>query len=236
MTAVTVNARLNWLCFPFWLLHLKRVSSILDFDKGDFTETWKTLILWQKHDFLTSIALDWECVIPILTSMPKRPLSLPREQSIAGFLIQVMQSWLIDHFFKGIKERKERERVFLENGSKVLEKLVASCNGKSVPLHTFSAQELCQATNNYCENLVWSWYKGSLEEWIVLVKRFLDSIEWTDFFIINDIVQMCDHDNVLKPIWVLSRDSTSHFSVWICCKWYPFWSNLCLYIILWKFV
>ncbi|KAL4618623.1 hypothetical protein ACB092_06G024000 [Castanea dentata] len=113
-----------------------------------------------------------------------------------------MQSWLRDHFFKGIKERKERERLFLENGSKVLEKLVASCNGKPVPLRTFSAQELCQATNNYCENLVWNWYKGSLEERIVLVKRSLDSIEWADFFI-NDIVisaQMCGHSNVLRPI------------------------------------
>ncbi|XP_030929801.1 non-functional pseudokinase ZED1-like isoform X1 [Quercus lobata] len=80
-------------------------------------------------------------------------------------------------FFKRIEERKqreERERLFYENGSKLLEKLIASCNAKPIPIRTFSAQQLRQATNNFSsEKLVMGfsiWYKGSLEGQIVLIK------------------------------------------------------------------
>uniref|UniRef100_A0A7N2MFK9 Protein kinase domain-containing protein n=1 Tax=Quercus lobata TaxID=97700 RepID=A0A7N2MFK9_QUELO len=69
---------------------------------------------------------------------------------------------------------KQRERAFYENGSLLLEKLIASCNAKPIPIPTFSAQQLCQATNNFSsEKLVMGfsfWYKGSLEGRIVLVK------------------------------------------------------------------
>ncbi|XP_030930463.1 non-functional pseudokinase ZED1-like [Quercus lobata] len=80
-------------------------------------------------------------------------------------------SWFTDHFFN---KRKQRERAFYENGSLLLEKLIASCNAKPIPIPTFSAQQLCQATNNFSsEKLVMGfsfWYKGSLEGRIVLVK------------------------------------------------------------------
>ncbi|KAF3946056.1 hypothetical protein CMV_027635 [Castanea mollissima] len=108
------------------------------------------------------------------------------------------RSWLTDHFFN--KTRKQREKAFLENGSKLLEKLIASCNGKPIPIRTFSAQQLCQATNNYCEHLGKYWYKGSLEGKIVLVNRFSGS---GAHLTINDLVisaQMSAHSNVLKPI------------------------------------
>ncbi|XP_030932124.1 non-functional pseudokinase ZED1-like isoform X2 [Quercus lobata] len=108
------------------------------------------------------------------------------------------RSWLTDHFFN--KTRKEREKAFLENGGKLLEKLIASCNGKPIPIRTFSAQQLRQATNNYCEHLGKYWYKGSLEGKIVLVNRFSGS---GAHLTINDIVisaQMSAHSNVLKPI------------------------------------
>ncbi|XP_030930289.1 non-functional pseudokinase ZED1-like [Quercus lobata] len=80
-------------------------------------------------------------------------------------------------FFKRIEERKqreERERLFYENGSKLVEKLIASCNAKPIPIRTFSAQQLRQATNNFSsEKLVMGfsiWYKGSLEGRFVVIK------------------------------------------------------------------
>ena len=88
-------------------------------------------------------------------------------------------SWFIPyhHFFiKRREEREERERAFYfyENGSLLLEKLIACCNAKPIPIRTFSAQQLFQATNNFSsEKLVIGlsvWYKGSLEGQIVLIK------------------------------------------------------------------
>ncbi|KAK4575753.1 hypothetical protein RGQ29_026631 [Quercus rubra] len=72
---------------------------------------------------------------------------------------------------------KERQRAFYfyENGSLLLEKLIASCNAKPIPIRTFSTQQLFQATNNFSsEKLVKGFsilYKGSLEGRIVLIKR-----------------------------------------------------------------
>ncbi|XP_050246516.1 serine/threonine-protein kinase ZRK1-like isoform X3 [Quercus robur] len=82
-------------------------------------------------------------------------------------------SWFMPfhHFF--IK-RKRGERAFYENGSLLLEKLIASCNAKPIPIRTFSPQQLRQATNNFSsEKLVMEfsiWYEGSLEGGIVLIK------------------------------------------------------------------
>ena len=88
--------------------------------------------------------------------------------------------------------------------SLLLEKLIASCNAKPIPIRTFSAQQLFQATNNFSsEQLVKGFsirYKGSLEGRIVLIKRFV--YDETDLGI-NDLVisaQMSGHSNVLKPI------------------------------------
>ncbi|XP_030972581.1 non-functional pseudokinase ZED1-like [Quercus lobata] len=111
-------------------------------------------------------------------------------------------SCLTDHFFN--KRRGERERAaFYENGSLLLEKLIVSCNGKPIPIRTFSAQQLLLATNNYSSELLrgpWvHWYKGSLEGRIVLIKRFDYALP---DLAINDLVisaQMSGHSNVLKP-------------------------------------
>ncbi|XP_065622863.1 serine/threonine-protein kinase ZRK1-like isoform X2 [Quercus suber] len=90
-------------------------------------------------------------------------------------------SWFMPyhHFFiKRRQEREERERAFYfyENGSVLLEKLIASCNGKPIPIRTFSAQQLFQATNNFSsEKLVMGlsiWYKVSLEGRMVLIKAY----------------------------------------------------------------
>ncbi|KAL4618636.1 hypothetical protein ACB092_06G024800 [Castanea dentata] len=112
-----------------------------------------------------------------------------------------MQSWLRDHLFKR-EIIKEKERTFYEHGSKILEKLIVSCNGKPIPIRTFSAQEICLATNNYCECQEWFWYKGSLEGRKVFVRQFSHCKTVANFYI-NDLVisaQMCGHNNVLKPI------------------------------------
>ncbi|XP_050246445.1 serine/threonine-protein kinase ZRK1-like isoform X11 [Quercus robur] len=110
-------------------------------------------------------------------------------------------SWFTDHFFNKRKQREER--AFYENGSLLLEKLIASCNAKPIPIRTFSPQQLRQATNNFSsEKLVMGisiWYEGSLEGRIFLIKR-LD--QFSDLAI-NDLVisaKMSGHSNVLKPI------------------------------------
>ena len=99
--------------------------------------------------------------------------------------------------------RKQRkERAFFENGSKLLEKLIVSCNGKSIPIRSFSAQELQQATNDYNKCYGMHWYEGSLEGRMVFVKRFPKNESFAEF-VINDLVisaQMSAHSNVLKPI------------------------------------
>ncbi|XP_050246485.1 serine/threonine-protein kinase ZRK1-like isoform X11 [Quercus robur] len=91
-------------------------------------------------------------------------------------------SWFMPfhHFFikrrEERKQREERERAFYfyQNGRLLVEKLIASCKAKPIPIRTFSAQQLRQATNNFSsEKLVMEfsiWYKGSLEGRIVLIK------------------------------------------------------------------
>ena len=46
-----------------------------------------------------------------------------------------------DSFFRISKKDEEREKAFAENGSKLLEKLIASWNGKPIPIRSFSTQE-----------------------------------------------------------------------------------------------
>nr|XP_023924821.1 non-functional pseudokinase ZED1-like [Quercus suber] len=108
-------------------------------------------------------------------------------------------SWFTDQFFN----KRKRARAFYENGSLLLEMLIASCNAKPIPIPTFSPQQLLLATNNFSSQLLGGglvpWYKGSLEGRIVLIKR-LDG--WA-YIAINDLVisaQMSGHSNVLKPI------------------------------------
>ena len=105
-----------------------------------------------------------------------------------------MRSWLRNHFFTRIKEREERERLaFFENGSKLLEKLIVSCNGKPIPIRSFSAQQLCLGTNNYNNHCGIRWCKGSLEGRVVFVRQFPNSKILADC-VINDLAisaKMC---------------------------------------------
>jgi hypothetical protein len=73
-------------------------------------------------------------------------------------------------FLSRMTEKRERKRVFLENGSKVLDELVGVCNGRPIPIRTFSYQELSRATNGFDPRLLvnnetlYNWYKGSFDD------------------------------------------------------------------------
>ncbi|KAM5549777.1 non-functional pseudokinase ZRK2 [Rosa sericea] len=102
--------------------------------------------------------------------------------------------------------RKE-ENYALDNGCKLLEDLIASCDGKSNPLRHYSADELVRATNNFHPSCRISGgyrlYKGFLDNRLVMIK-------WVDDYhyyegrrdeAIRDIIistQMSSHKNVLK--------------------------------------
>ncbi|KAG6636973.1 hypothetical protein CIPAW_11G148000 [Carya illinoinensis] len=68
-------------------------------------------------------------------------------------------------------------KAFLENGSMLLEKLVAACNGRPIPIRIFSYHELVSATNNFDSGLVlrvdayYIWYKGSHEGRTISIKK-----------------------------------------------------------------
>ncbi|XP_030930465.1 probable inactive receptor kinase RLK902 [Quercus lobata] len=96
------------------------------------------------------------------------------------------------------EEKEKRERQFIVNGSKLLEKLIVSCNGKPIPIRSFFAKELRQATNNYNNHYGMLWFKGSLDGQIVIVRRLPSSKFWADLAI-NDLAisaQMSAHISI----------------------------------------
>ncbi|KAI7990643.1 Non-functional pseudokinase ZED1 [Camellia lanceoleosa] len=110
----------------------------------------------------------------------------------------------------------EQERKFLENGSMLLEELIAFSNGRyNIPIRRFSVHELSQATNRFCfSNQIVSRlcssriYKGLLEERLIFVKKYDEpnghphSNEVKSFAIRDLVVTtlMSSHKNVLKLI------------------------------------
>ncbi|KAL4644515.1 hypothetical protein ACB092_02G170200 [Castanea dentata] len=104
--------------------------------------------------------------------------------------------------------KKERKRVFLENGSMLLEKLIAYCNGRPIPIRSFSIEELERATNNFdpcCvfyEEWLYKWYKGSFEGRIISVKKYNENLEGLEVVFIDTAIsaKMSSHKNVLKLI------------------------------------
>lgn len=103
--------------------------------------------------------------------------------------------------------KKERERAFLENGSRLLEELIVSCNGRPPPIRSFSIEELRRATNNYdpCRMFrrggYYEWYSGSFEGRMVYIKEF--TTEAPRDFVFTDIAicsKMSAHNNVLKLV------------------------------------
>ncbi|KAB1202066.1 hypothetical protein CJ030_MR8G029145 [Morella rubra] len=104
-------------------------------------------------------------------------------------------------------KRREREKAFLENGSRMLEALVASCNGRPIPIRTYSHEELAQATDYYhnCRLLhresFHLYYHGEFEGRTISVKMFLpDSNEYLEDAITDLAIsaKMSRHKNVLR--------------------------------------
>ncbi|KAF3963374.1 hypothetical protein CMV_012231 [Castanea mollissima] len=103
------------------------------------------------------------------------------------------------------KREKERERAFYKNGSKLHEKLIATCNGRPIPIRSYSCEELQRATNNYDPSPNFhrddysEWYNGSFEGRMISIRKCKMYIHDDRHF--NDIAvsaKMSTHNNVLK--------------------------------------
>ncbi|XP_059440407.1 non-functional pseudokinase ZRK2-like [Corylus avellana] len=101
------------------------------------------------------------------------------------------------------EEERARKRAFLENGGLVLETLVASCNGRPIPIRTFSYKELLLATNNFDPRLILhndgyrQMYKGSFEGRILSIK--IHDKEWS--------IERFAMDHALKDLGISAKAS-----------------------------
>lgn len=109
------------------------------------------------------------------------------------------------------KERAIDSSSFLINGSKLLEDLIASCDGKSNPIRNYSADELIKATNNFDPSCIiqecatYKMVRGVLDGRSIIIKLFFTP-SWLKedevrSLAIRDIIistQMSNHKNVLK--------------------------------------
>ncbi|KAJ4904884.1 Protein kinase superfamily protein [Raphanus sativus] len=100
----------------------------------------------------------------------------------------------------------QEEKWFTENGSTFLEKLIADCNGISIPIRSFSSSQIIEATNSFdSSSLVWGeWdyklYKGNVEDKSYLIKIHIVTGGGVGEAY-NDIVlsaRMSNHRNFLK--------------------------------------
>ncbi|XP_068325417.1 serine/threonine-protein kinase ZRK1-like [Pyrus communis] len=107
--------------------------------------------------------------------------------------------------------RVERESSVLKNGSMLLEDLIASCDGESNPIRTYSADELVKATDNFhpscliSEDAFYQVFRGFLDDRSVLIKKYFEGRSHGDDEVtsmaIRDIIvsmQMSTHKNALK--------------------------------------
>ncbi|KAG2694327.1 hypothetical protein I3760_08G137800 [Carya illinoinensis] len=126
--------------------------------------------------------------------------------------VQAMQNRDRENLLRTCRRKREsagerdREKAFIQNGSRVLEKLVATSNGKPIPIHNFSYEELRTATNDFDPHLIihrnrwYKGYKGYIKDRIAFIKKATcDSAEevFTDIAI---TVKVSDHKNVLKLV------------------------------------
>ncbi|KAF5191752.1 Wall-associated receptor kinase-like [Thalictrum thalictroides] len=100
-----------------------------------------------------------------------------------------------------------KEEYFMRNGALLLEKQIASSDGKGIPIRIFTAEELNKATNNYDTSLINSRiqstvYKGNLDGQIVAVKtpeRLQVSSYMINFFLNQAVTQIqINHKHVVK--------------------------------------
>ncbi|KAL1194552.1 Serine/threonine-protein kinase ZRK7 [Cardamine amara subsp. amara] len=109
-------------------------------------------------------------------------------------------------FGKKKKQKKEEEINFQKNGSLLLEELIATSGGIYNPIRTFSSHQILQATNHFDWNYLISedryvWYRGMIENRLVLIKKFQDCSVFDADNFYRDIAvssMMSSHKNVLK--------------------------------------
>ncbi|KAA8545723.1 hypothetical protein F0562_020826 [Nyssa sinensis] len=105
------------------------------------------------------------------------------------------------------RKAEQISSTFIENGSMLLEEFMDSCNGRyNIPIRNFSAEQILRATNNFDQHHLIrddapvTMYKGSMEERLILVKKFGDFQRYRSEAI-RDIVitsQMRSHKNVAR--------------------------------------
>ncbi|CAL9245998.1 unnamed protein product [Arabidopsis halleri] len=136
-------------------------------------------------------------------------------ESIVKKLKQNLRSGSVKKTEKSMK----KERWFLENGSIFLKELIADCNGKSIPIRSFSSHQILKATNNFdlsclvTEEGFYVWYKGVIEGRSYMIKKFSEKKvkEHRVGEVYKDIVlsaRMSNHGNFLKLLG--------------CCLEFPF--------------
>ncbi|GMN28381.1 hypothetical protein TIFTF001_041163 [Ficus carica] len=88
--------------------------------------------------------------------------------------------------FPGLMKKDKKQRYFLENGGTLLEELVSSCKGRwrCNPIRTYSAKEIEEATDHF-ESFIKAdgfskWYKGTLEDRPVLIKKYNENGAYRD--------------------------------------------------------
>ncbi|KAJ4720755.1 putative Receptor protein kinase [Melia azedarach] len=127
---------------------------------------------------------------------------------------------------KSSEKEYESEFMMMMNGKILLEKLIASNNGKRNPIRNFTAEELQAATNNYdptkviMKCLFYELYKGSLQDRPISVMKFEEKVLDADQYCFNCIAfaSQMSHKNILKfigccletQIPVLVFDSVAH--------------------------
>ncbi|PQQ02436.1 non-functional pseudokinase ZED1-like [Prunus yedoensis var. nudiflora] len=102
------------------------------------------------------------------------------------------------------------ESSYYKNLSKLLEELIASCDGTSHPVHCYSADDLIRATNNFHPSCIvrkgsdCTMFRGFLNDRSIIIAKYSTGLKneaGVRSRAIRDIVisiQMSNHENVLK--------------------------------------
>ncbi|KAJ4720756.1 putative Receptor protein kinase, partial [Melia azedarach] len=133
------------------------------------------------------------------------PFMLTRRKKFWAFrryiLCQMSSSLRVS---RSLQKQGKRE-CMLKNGKILLEKLIASCNGKHNPIQNFTAEELEAATNNYdpekviTNDLLYKLYKGLLQDRQISVMKFEDNLEAGQYcFNCIEFASQMNHNNVLR--------------------------------------
>ncbi|XP_010516400.1 PREDICTED: non-functional pseudokinase ZED1-like [Camelina sativa] len=131
-------------------------------------------------------------------------------------MVKKLKQSLRSESFERRKEKEkssQEERWFLDNGSIFLKELIADCNGKSIPIRSFTSSEILRATNDFDSSSFvtaegfYVWYKGIIEDRSYMIKRFSEYnvTHYRVAEVYNEIVlsaRMSNHNNFLKLLGI----------------------------------